>query len=108
MLFCAGATAAQEWRVLALRADFPLESPDESTTTGLGAFDLRFAVDASDDYAPPFDLPPHDRTYFEKHLRALDRYYRTVSEGRVEIAAEVFPREQRLAYTLPRSMLFYG
>ena len=108
MLFCAGATAAQEWRVLALRADFPLESPDESTTTGLGAFDLRFAVDASDDYAPPFDLPPHDRTYFEKHLRALDRYYRTVSEGRVEIAAEVFPREQRLAYTLPRSMLHYG
>ncbi|MDP6701332.1 MAG: hypothetical protein QGH25_16905, partial [Candidatus Latescibacteria bacterium] len=108
MLFCAGATVAQEWRVLALRADFPLESPDESTTTGLGAFDLRFAVDASDDYAPPFDLPPHDRTYFEKHLRALDRYYRTVSEGRVEIAAEVFPREQRLAYTLPRSMLHYG
>ena len=26
----------------------------------------------------------------------------------MEIAAEVFPREQRLAYTLPRSMLHYG
>lgn len=102
------AASAQEWRVLALRVDFPLESPDEPTTTGVGAFDLRFAEDAVEDYAPPFDLPPHDRVYFERHLKALDRYYRVVSAGRVEIAAEVFPRTERLAYTLPQTMLHYG
>ena len=99
---------AQEWRVLALRVDFPLESPDEGTTTGVGAFDLRFAEDAGDDYMPPYDLPPHDRAYFARHLTALARYYQTVSDGRVVIESEVFPRVERLAYRLPQSMLHYG
>ena len=102
------AASAQEWRVLALRVDFPLESPDEPTTTGVGAFDLRFVEDAVADYVPPFDLPPHDRAYFARHLKALDRYYRVVSAGRVAIEAEVFPRTERLAYALPQTMLHYG
>ena len=102
------AASAQEWRVLALRVDFPLESPDEATTTGVGAFDLRFAEDAGDDYVPPYDLPPHDRAYFERHLTALARYYQTVSDGRVSIESEVFPRVERRAYTLPQTMLHYG
>ena len=101
-------TYAQEWRVLALRVDFPLERPDEGTTTGIGAFDLRFAEDAGDDYMPPYDLPPHDRAYFARHLTALARYYQTVSDGRVVIESEVFPRVERLAYTLPQRMLHYG
>ena len=109
ILSLSGAVAyAQEWRVLALRVDFPLESPDEVTTTGIGAFDLRFAEDAGDDYMPPYDLPPHDRAYFARHLTALARYYQTVSDGRVVIESEVFPRVERLAYTLPQSMLHYG
>ncbi len=109
LLSLSGAVAyAQEWRVLALRVDFPLESPDEGTTTGVGAFDLRFAADAGDDYMPPYDLPPHDRSYFARHLTALARYYQTVSDGRVVIESEVFPRVERLAYTLPQRMLHYG
>ncbi len=109
LLSLSGAVAyAQEWRVLALRVDFPLESPDEGTTTGVGAFDLRFAADAGDDYMPPYDLPPHDRAYFARHLAALARYYQTVSDGRVVIESEVFPRVERLAYRLPQRMLHYG
>ena len=103
------ATAAEaEWRILALRVDFSRESPDELTTTGVGAFDLRSAEEAAEDYALPYDLPPHDRTYFERHLTALARYYEVVSAGQVKISSEVFPRAARQAYSLPQSMLHYG
>ena len=108
LLLSATTVADAEWRILALRVDFPHESPDELTTTGIGAFDLRSAEEAAEDYALPYDLPPHDRTYFERHLTALARYYEVVSAGRVEISAEVFPRATRQAYALPQSMLHYG
>ena len=108
LLLSATTAAEAEWRVLALRVDFPRESPDELTTTGVGAFDLRSASEAAEDYALPYDLPPHDRAYFERHLTALARYYEVVSAGRVAISAEVFPRAARQAYALPQSMLHYG
>ena len=104
-------TAADaEWRILALRVEFPRENPDELTTTGIGAFDLRSAEDeeATEDYVLPYDIPPHDRAYFERHLTALAHYYEVVSAGRVAISAEVFPRAARQAYALPQPMLHYG
>lgn len=108
-LFLSTATLhAQEWRVLALRIDFPFEETDEFTTTGRGYFDLRSAEEARAEYALPYDLPPHDRTYFEHHLEALRRYYDVVSEGRVDISYSVFPRENEAAYTMPERMLHYG
>ncbi|MXW78404.1 MAG: hypothetical protein F4Z57_05345 [Gemmatimonadetes bacterium] len=108
MLLSVTTEADAEWRILALRVDFPHENPDELTTTGIGAFDLRSAEQAAEDYALPYDLPPHDRAYFERHLTALARYYEVVSAGRVAISAEVFPRVAQQAYTLPQSMLHYG
>ncbi len=110
LLLSAATDADAEWRILALRVDFPHENPDELTTTGIGAFDLRSAQEeeAAEDYVLPYDLPPHDRAYFERHLTALARYYEVVSAGRVAISAEVFPRAAQQAYTLPQSMLHYG
>ncbi len=108
LFFCVGIVRAQEWRILALRVDFPLEDPDESTTTGRGHFDLRPFEEAKEDYSLPYDIPPHNRAYFENHLEALRRYYEVVSEGRVAIDYEVFPRAVDAAYTLPESMLHYG
>ncbi len=108
LLWSAATDAAAEWRILALRVDFPREEPDELTTTGIGAFDLRSAAEAAESYALPYDLPPHDRAYFERHLTALARYYEVVSAGRVAISAEVFPRAAQQAYTLPQPMLHYG
>ena len=104
LLLSAATAADDDWRILALRVDFPRENPDEPTTTGVGAFDMRPA----EDYALPYDLPPHDRAYFERHLTALARYYEVVSEGRVEISSEVFPRVAQQVYTLPQPMLHYG
>ena len=108
LLLSATTAAEAEWRILALRVDFPRENPDELTTTGIGAFDLRSAEEAAEDYVLPYDIPPHDRAYFERHLTALARYYEVVSAGRVAISAEVFPRAARQAYALPQSMLHYG
>ena len=108
LLLSAATDAKAEWRILALRVDFPRENPDELTTTRIGAFDLRSAEEAAGDYALPYDLPPHDRAYFERHLTALAHYYEVVSAGRVAISAEVFPRTAQQAYTLPQSMLHYG
>ncbi|MBI2505455.1 MAG: VCBS repeat-containing protein [Candidatus Latescibacteria bacterium] len=102
------AQAAQDWRVLALRVDFPPETPDEATTTGQGAFDLRTRAEALPEYLVPFDTPPHDRAYFERQLRALSRYYQVVSEGQVQIDYAVFPAQDQRAYTLPQPALYYG
>jgi len=102
------AQAAPGWRILALRVDFPPETPDLETTTGQGAFDLRSRAEALPGYLAPFDTPPHDRAYFERQLRALSRYYRVVSEDQVHLEAAVFPTEERRAYTLPRPALYYG
>ena len=63
--------AVETWRILALRADFPAESPDELSTTGTGGFDLRSLAEALPDYRFPYDTPPHDRAYFEQHLEDI-------------------------------------
>ena len=105
---CSAVQAVQTWRIVALRADFLAESPDEFSTTGTGVFDLRSFAEALPDYRFPYDTPPHDRTYFEEHLEALARYYRTVSNGEIEIEYTVFPQGPNETYTLPRRMLDYG
>ena len=97
-----------DWRILALRVDFPVEEPDEPTTTGRGGFDLRSLAEALPDYTQPYDTPPHDRVHYEHHLEALARYYDVVSQGRVRIESSVYPSALEEAYTLPRSALSYG
>lgn len=93
---------------MALRVDFPLEDPDELTTSGTGQFDLRSLAESLPDYESPYDTPPHDRAFYKTHLSALDRYYDTVSEGRVRIEAQVYPRADHGAYRMPSSGLSYG
>jgi len=102
------AGATQVWRILVLRVDFPAEDPDELTTSGTGQFDLRSLAEALPAYESPYDTPPHDRAFYETHMAALARYYDTVSEGRVRLEAEVYPRDLQAAYRLPGSALSYG
>ena len=98
----------ESWRVLVLRVDFEFEFPDELSTSGRGTFDLRSIAEAIPDMRLPFDGPPHDRAFYGHHMEALSHYYDVVSEGRVQIEAEVFPQDDTLAYTLPGSILDYG
>ena len=100
--------AQETWRVLAVRVEFPLEAPDDETTSGNGTFDLRSFSEVRGSYRFPYDIPPHDRRYFEHHLTALANYYTDISEGNVRIEYEVFPREPRASYTLERPLKEYG
>ncbi len=109
LLTSSDAQATEQWRILALRVSFPREEPDHSTTTGDGTFDLRrFEGEVKAAYRFPYDVPPHDKGFYELHLEALANYYRTVSEGKIEIAFDVFPQETNSSYRLSRTMIDYG
>ena len=99
------AAQADTWRVLAVRVSFPPEEPDNETTSGNGAFDLS---ERAADRAYPFDAPPHNRAYFEAHLRALANYYRTVSNGQLIIEGDVYPQDPNGSYVLDTPLIDYG
>lgn len=104
---------AREYSVLAVRVDFPYEEPDHDTTSGRGVFDLRDYYDENEtalrkQYYHPWDVPPHNKRYFENHLDALNNYWSTVSEGKVSIKYEVWPVEPDSAYTLSKKFYKYG
>jgi len=87
------ATPPDTFHVLLLRIEFDNDR-DGSESTGNG----RFNLDPADTNANPVDRPPHNRTFYRKHLEALSRYYDAQSYGRVVIAGDVWPREENVAY----------
>ncbi len=87
-------------KILALRAEFIVD--DLATTNGNGRFDLS----TSSGYV--FDRPPHDSTYFQHQLLALANYFRRVSNGKVIIEGDVFPKGKTNAYQLSQNMVYYS
>ncbi len=104
----AAQAAGETWRILAVRVSFTVEDPDDETTSGNGAFDLRTFDSVRDDYTFPFDAPPHDRSFFEAHLQALRNYYLDVSDGQLEIDYTVYPEETDGSYVIDRHLKEYG
>lgn len=93
-------------KILALRVDFIADN--HAGTTGNGKFLLTGEADYCDDYT--VDPPPHDKSYFESQLRALDSYFRAVSNGHFGIdlqKSDVFPSDPLLVFTMPDSMSYY-
>ena len=86
--------------ILAIRVEFQPDTLPE--TTGDGRFMLEPPAE------PTIDPPPHDRAYFEAQLQALSNYYRTVSNGKLILLYEVYPRDNLRAYQLPRDMAYYA
>jgi M6 family metalloprotease-like protein len=80
-------------RVLLIRVSFETDRLDalSSLSTG-GDFELAPAGTALVDPAP------HDRGYFESHLRGLSNYWRFQSCGRLEIAGVVVPASANESY----------
>ncbi len=104
-----GVQGAEETRrILAVRVSFSVEDPDDRTTSGNGAFDLRTFDTVRDDYIFPFDAPPHDRSYFEAHLQALRNYYLEISDRQLEIEFAVFPEDPDGSYVINRPLKEYG
>src|SRR3989339_1666458 len=101
----------REYMILAVRVDFPYEEPDHYTTTGRGKFDLRDYygdLKVQNEYAHPWDIPPHNKKYFENHLEALKNYWETVSENKIKISYDVWPKDVNSAYTMSQVFWKYG
>jgi len=94
--------------ICAIRVQFQKEEPDDPNTTGLGHFDMRSQEEYMIQERHPIDMSPHNRSYFESHLRALNEYWNVVSQGRVNLTYDVFPSEEDSVYTLSQDMGHYG
>ena len=102
-------------KILVLRFNFQSETPDNPNTTGGGRIDLSDPLANPTDSAIYYnavghfvDPPPHNSNYFDAHLKALRKYYETVSEGKLTLSWDIFPPSLDSAYTLPQQMSYYG
>lgn len=91
-------------KVLALLVEFQPDSV--SNTTGTGLFGYRIAdgfnpsfEDAKEkswyesDTVYKYDKLPHNGRYFENHLKFLTNYYNKVSNGKLKVGYEVYPKQ---------------
>jgi M6 family metalloprotease-like protein len=81
--------------VAVIRIDF-LNDRGGDASSGTG----RFNLDPADTVNNPVDRPPHNRTFYRKHLEALSRYYDAMTYGRVVVRGEVWPRDETKAYSV--------
>ncbi len=92
--------------ILVLRLQF---QPDEDPlTTGDGSFDLRDVETFRAQEGHDIDAAPHDRSYVSRHMRALRNYWWAMSEGALNLEADVYPYDAHEVYNLPRTMAYYG
>jgi M6 family metalloprotease-like protein len=95
-------------KVLGIRVEFEKEVPDDPKTTGDGLFDRRTYQQHYADEGHIIDPPPHFRNYFLSHLKALNNYWNTVSNGKLVLQYEVYPLDETLTYRLPQTISYYG
>ena len=93
-------------RIAAIRVSFLAD--DSPGTTGNGSFLLNAPIDTCGRYT--IDPAPHDRSYFESQLVAVNNYYRSVSYGKFGLDLDqsiVFPLPDENSYVLPEKMDYY-
>ena len=93
-------------RIAAIRVSFLAD--DSPGTTGNGSFLLNAPIDTCGRYT--IDPVPHDRSYFESQLVAVNNYYRSVSYGKFGLDLDqsiVFPLSDENSYVLPEKMDYY-
>ena len=94
-------------RVCALRISFQVD--DDESTTGNGQYLLESNGIDCDLYT--IDPVPHDRSYFESQLKAVDGYFNDVSYGKFGIdldLSSVYPVGDNESYSLSNPMNFYN
>ena len=93
-------------KIAAIRVSF---QPDSSQgTTGDGTFLLAQNTVSCGNYT--IDRSPHDKSYFESQLQAVDSYFRNVSNGHYGIdldSSQVFPDGEAASYLLDHTMDYY-
>ncbi|MCK5127456.1 MAG: T9SS type A sorting domain-containing protein [candidate division Zixibacteria bacterium] len=99
--------------IIAFRVGFAYETTDDPATTGRGVFDTRDSATFVTEEGHWLDPAPHNKHYFESHLRSLNQYYNVVSNGRLHLEYEVWPQGDGSGtdtsfYQLEKPMAFYG
>lgn len=102
-----GHTASETWppgvpiRLCAIRVEFPEDFV--TGTTGNGQMESWFPDTLR------IDPLPHDKAYFEDHLRFLEHYYATASKGAVFFTSlDVYPASDTATYLLGNPMWHYN
>ena len=93
-------------KIAAIRVSF--QEDDSPGTTGNGLFLLD--PDTTNCGIYTIDRPPHDKAYFLSQLRAVDSYFRNVSNDTFGIDLEnskVFPDGDIESYQLDQTMDYY-
>ena len=93
-------------KIALIRISF--EKGDFPGFTGDGDF-LMSPSDICGDYI--IDPPPHNKNYFNSHLRAVNNYFRTVSYNNFGIdldESNIYPASNDSSYRLTRSMNYYN
>lgn len=96
----------QDISVIGIRVSFPADS--SPGTTGDGRFLIQVPELICADYS--IDPPPHDRSYFQSQLKALDTYFRDVSHNQFGLdltQSSVYPQDDTTSYQLPNAMNYY-
>ena len=94
-------------KICAIRISF--DEDDIASTTGNGKFLLEDQGIDCKSYT--IDSTPHDKSYFQSQLIALDSYFRSVSYGNFGIDLEgsnIYPSGQDDSYQLARKMNYYN
>ena len=96
-----------EIRICALRVSFKEDSLQ--STTGDGSFlKENLGIDCG---AYTIDPPPHDKSYFQSQLLAVNNYFRSVSYGNFGINLDestVYPIGKDDSFVLPNKMNYYN
>ena len=93
-------------KICVLRVSFQFD--DKESTTGDGSFLLENNT-ICDAYT--IDPPPHNQSFFESQLKAVDAYYRNVSYEQFGLDLDfstVFPNGENGSYTLNNTMDYYN
>jgi hypothetical protein len=85
--------------VYLLTAMVQFQQDADSRTTGDGRFELFTGKPDS-----AIDAPPHDRAYFQNHLKFLENYYAKVSDGKLIVKTDVLDQ----VITLSKQMQAYA
>jgi len=105
------ADALDTIHVLVMKFEFQYEEVDDPNTTGRGLMNMTHIVDSVayyDSLGHWVDPPPHNNDYYTSHMKALSAYYETVSQGRITLTWDIWPKTSDSAYQLPREMNYYG
>ncbi len=93
-------------KVAFIRISFPVG--DYPGFTGSGNFEM-VQNNICGDYT--IDPTPHDLNYFNSHVEAVDRYFRSVSHGKFGLDLSqsiVFPIENEGSYVIQKPMNYYN